>query len=97
MASGDDFFDWDESNIRHIARHNVTPEEAEQVILGYPLDLEVQFNEQEPSEVRYLQLGATTSSRVLQVLSTWRGDRVRIISAWDAPARLKLRYWMETG
>jgi uncharacterized DUF497 family protein len=96
LASTDDFFDWDEANIRHIARHNVTPEEAEQVILGYPLDLEVQFSGQEAEEVRYLQLGATASGRVLQVLSTWRGDKTRIISAWEAPARLKLRYWMET-
>ena len=32
-------FDWDEENIEHIAKHNVVPEEAEQVILGDPLDI----------------------------------------------------------
>ena len=31
-------FDWDSANIGHIARQDVTPEEAEQVILGDPLD-----------------------------------------------------------
>jgi len=32
-------FDWDEANIGHVARHRVLPEEAEQVILGDPVDL----------------------------------------------------------
>jgi hypothetical protein len=32
-------FDWDEANIRRIARHQVTPDEAEQAILNNPLDL----------------------------------------------------------
>ena len=30
-------FDWDAANLGHIAKHDVTPEEAEQVILGNPL------------------------------------------------------------
>jgi hypothetical protein len=34
----DEFFDWDEANLRHIALHHVAQEEAEQVILGDPLD-----------------------------------------------------------
>ena len=36
-------FDWDEANIEHIARHNVMPEEAEQVLGHDPLELEPQF------------------------------------------------------
>jgi len=32
-------FDWDEANIAHLARHTVTPEEAEQVMLSDPVDL----------------------------------------------------------
>ncbi len=31
-------FDWDNANIGHIARHQVTPEEAEQVILNEPVE-----------------------------------------------------------
>ncbi len=33
-------FDWDEKNIRHLARHKVSSTEAEQVIINKPLDLE---------------------------------------------------------
>ena len=32
-------FDWDESNINHIALHGVTPEEAEQVLQNDPFIL----------------------------------------------------------
>lgn len=31
-------FDWDEANIGHIARHGVTPEEAEESMLNDPID-----------------------------------------------------------
>jgi uncharacterized DUF497 family protein len=40
-------FDWDEANIGHLARHNVSPEEAEQVILSDPVDLGIQMVEGE--------------------------------------------------
>ena len=31
-----ELFDWDDANIRHIAEHDVNPEEAEEVVLGDP-------------------------------------------------------------
>jgi hypothetical protein len=33
-------FDWDEMNIRHLARHGLSPEEAEQVLLNWQIDLD---------------------------------------------------------
>lgn len=30
-------FDWDDANVRHIARHGVTPEDAEYVLANGPL------------------------------------------------------------
>ena len=35
-------FDWDEANRNHLARHDVTADEAEEAILGDPLDIEMQ-------------------------------------------------------
>jgi len=32
-------FDWDELNISHLAKHEINPLEAEQVILNRPIDL----------------------------------------------------------
>jgi uncharacterized protein len=51
-------FDWDAANIRHIARHKVTPEEAEQVVENNPLDLAGQLAN---GEERILHLGETAA------------------------------------
>jgi hypothetical protein len=32
-------FDWDAANIAHIARHGVTPQQAEQALSIFPIDL----------------------------------------------------------
>jgi uncharacterized protein len=89
----DSTFDWDQANVEHLSRHNVTPEEAEEVVLGDPFELQMQLAE-ESGEERLLQLGETAEGRILQMLTTWRGQKVRVISAWDAPRQLRI-YYME--
>jgi hypothetical protein len=89
------FFDWDETNKNHIARHGVTPNEAEEVFLGDPLDMELQIAGESEGEERLQQLGETASGRILQLVTTWRYGMVRVISAWEAPKQLKLYYLAE--
>jgi hypothetical protein len=69
-------FDWDEANVGHLARHSVLPEEAEQVIHNNPVDLGMEIIEREE---RYLNLGATLSSRGDNMArrSSTRGNGVR--------------------
>ena len=81
-----------EANIGHVARHSVLPEEAEQVVLSGPLDLGVEIVE---GEERYLNLGATMQGRVLLVVTTWREDRVRIVTAFEPIKRLIQFYYQE--
>jgi uncharacterized protein len=88
-------FEWDSANLDHIARHGVTAGEAEQVVLGDPLDIEMQVAEPDNSEERLLQLGETAKGRILQLLTTWRDGKVRVISAWDAPRQVKTYYLAE--
>lgn len=88
-------FQWDEANQGHLARHSVTPEEAEQSILGDALDVELQSGDEVHDEERLLQIGRTGSGRVLQIVTTWRDGQVRVISAWDAPKQLRLYYLAE--
>jgi uncharacterized DUF497 family protein len=88
-------FDWDAANLDHIARHNVTREETEQAILGDPLDIEMQIAEDGSGEERLQHLGETAQGRILQLMTTWRDGKVRVISAWDAPKALKLYYLAE--
>lgn len=85
-------FDWDEANTGHVARHSVLPEEAEQVILTDPVDLGVEIVE---GEERYLNLGATAQGRILLVVTTWREDRVRIVTAFEPIKRLIHFYYQE--
>jgi uncharacterized DUF497 family protein len=80
-------FDWDDANIQHIAEHDVDAEEAEYVIAHDPLDVEVQVRE---SEERFVQVGATAVGRILLVISIERGDRVRVVTAFDASRRHRL-------
>lgn len=47
-------FDWDEANTGHLTRHSVIPEEAEQVVLNGPVDLDMEIVD---GEERYLNLG----------------------------------------
>jgi uncharacterized DUF497 family protein len=88
-------FDWDEANQRHLARHKVTPQEAEEVVLGDPLDIELQTAEGSGREERILHVGETRKGRILELVSTWRDGKARIISAWDAPRQSKLDYLAE--
>jgi uncharacterized DUF497 family protein len=88
-------FDWDGANQRHLARHKVTPQEAEEVVLGDPLDIELQTAEGSGGEERILHVGETRKGRILELVSTWRGGKARILSAWDAPRQSKLDYLAE--
>jgi uncharacterized DUF497 family protein len=88
-------FDWDDANRDHLARHDVTPQEAEQVLFGESLDIDLQVDETSDAEERLLQIGETASGRILQLLTTWRDGKVRVISAWDAPKQLKSYYLAE--
>ena len=85
-------FDWDEANVRHVARHKVSPEEAEQVILNDPVDLGMEIVEREE---RYLNIGETIRGRVLLVVTTWREQRIRVVTAFEPIKRLTQIYYQQ--
>lgn len=93
MAPKDSFtvqFDWDEENIAHLVLHQIEPAEAEQVILNRPIDLGSSLRN---GEERTVQVGETDAGRVLQVVSTMRDAKVRVITAWPAKDRIR-RYFL---
>ena len=73
-------FDWDSGNIGHIAKHNVVPEEAEEVILGEPLDIGFEAVD---GEERSSHIGETNEGRILLVVITFRGERMRVVTAFE--------------
>lgn len=78
-------FDWDAANRDHIARHQVSPEEAEQVIENDPLDIDAETAE---GEDRITSIGRTNQGRFLVVVTTLREAHLRVVTAFAAPKSL---------
>jgi uncharacterized DUF497 family protein len=86
----DEQFDWDDANLRHLDRHGITPQEAEQVILNRPADLASELRNQEE---RFAQIGETDAGRILVVVTAVQDDKLRVVTAWPAKERLQ-RYFL---
>jgi uncharacterized DUF497 family protein len=82
-------FNWNQANIEHIAKHGITPAEAEQVILNNPIDLTMQTRSEEE---RIVQVGETDRGRVLVVITTMRAQLIRVVTAFPAKERLRNLY-----
>ena len=82
-------FLWDSANISHLAQHDVSPEEAEQVVTNNPVDLERQFRN---GEIRIPHLGETATGRILVVIVTVREDLLRVVTAFPANRTLRKLY-----
>ncbi len=74
-------FDWDEANREHIARHGVSPGEAEYVLGNDPVEL---GQAERNRETRTVVIGETARGRVLLVVTTLRRGRVRVVTAYPA-------------
>ena len=80
MADGIEF-DWDDGNTKHLATHEVTPAEFEQVLNNDPLDLDYELID---NEDRYRSVGLTSGGRLLSVVFTVRNGRLRAVTAFPA-------------
>jgi uncharacterized DUF497 family protein len=76
-------FDWDDSNIqKNWDRHQVTPEEAEDMFFHEPLVVRSDVRHSQ-GEKRYYALGHTSRDRRLFVAFTVRHKLIRVISIRD--------------
>jgi uncharacterized DUF497 family protein len=73
-------FEWDAENRKHIARHPITPSEAEEAVAIEPLEAAVQQHE---SEERVLCFGHTKAGRLLTILYVERRGKIRIVTAYE--------------
>lgn len=83
-------FDWDDANLRHLARHRISRLEFEQAIANRPII--VDFNN-ESGEERWFAVGATDNVRILFLIYTYREDRIRPITGWDARKAMRESYF----
>jgi uncharacterized DUF497 family protein len=70
-------FDWDAGNRKHVARHAITPEEAEEAAVIEPLEAAVRQHEGEERVRR------TKAGRLLTILYTERRGKIRVIAAYE--------------
>lgn len=84
-------FDWDAANIAHIARHQVTPAEAEEV-LSDPDRRSVPTYSKD-GEHRIAVTGLTYDERLLTVIVTLRpGPHIRVVTARPADKQERQAY-----
>ena len=85
-------FEWDEGNsTKNWVQHDVTNGECEQIFFNRPLIVK---RDKAHSEIenRYYALGRTNFNRLLFMVFTIRGQKIRIISARDMTSAEIERY-----
>ena len=74
-------FDWGKGNVlKNLIKHNVTNKECEEVF-GDPGKKILEDVKHSDKESRFLLLGKTKDSRLLYIVFTLRGKKVRVVSA----------------
>jgi len=85
-------FDWDDGNLfKNWERHRVSAFECEQVFFNHPL-IAASDEKHSSEEPRFFALGQTDATRLLFVVFTIRGKRIRVISARDMNSRERKQY-----
>jgi uncharacterized DUF497 family protein len=80
-------FEWDENKAKqNLKKHGVSFEEAS-TVLSDPLARTIQDPLHSEEEDRFVHLGQSQRRRLLVVVFTERGDKIRIISARVATRR----------
>jgi uncharacterized protein len=83
-------FEWDERKARaNLRKHKVDFADAATI---FEDDQAVTVTEEAVQEERYITLGKDALDRVLVVIYTMRGERIRIISARRATRRERAEY-----
>lgn len=85
-------FEWDAGNSeKNWQKHRVSQTECEQVFFNAPLVVFVDAKHSD-SENRFFLLGKTNENRLLTIVATVRGTKIRVISARDMSRNERTRY-----
>ena len=87
-------FDWDDANIRHLSRHNVTSAEFEETMQNDPILFDY---ENVDGEDRWTGIGSTDQLRVLMVAFTIREGHIRAVTAFNPSKKRIHEFWRRRG
>jgi uncharacterized DUF497 family protein len=88
-------FEWDAFNTAHIARHGLQPLDAEQALANDAATIRSVVDGTD--EERWFTVGPNAAGRLLAVVWTTRGSRVRVVTAYPAGKRLQREYAKTKG
>ena len=85
-------FEWDEGNaVKNWEKHGVSQSECEQIFFSKPLIVK-RDKKHSVVETRFFALGKTDTDRLLFIVFTVRGEKIRVISARDMTRAERRRY-----
>jgi hypothetical protein len=73
-------FDWDKANLKKISAHGLKQLEVEQALSNWPILI---YDQEADGEARYVYYGESDRSRLLAIVVTERGEKLRVITAYD--------------
>ena len=79
-------FDWDPNNLRKVRAHRIKPEEVEKALSNDPILI---YEQDVEGEARYVYYGETDSGRLLAMVLVERGEKIRVVTAYDLDAGQK--------
>lgn len=83
-------YEWDPTKARlNLRKHGVDFADAATVFSD---DLALTISDDDPDEARFVTIGMDALGRIVVVVFTWRGKRIRIISARKAEAHERKQY-----
>lgn len=82
-------FDWDKNNLRKIRAHRIEPEEVEQGLSNSPIPI---YEQDVQGELRYIYYCETDSGRMIAIILVERGEKIRVVTAYDLDAGQKRDY-----
>lgn len=85
-------FDWDKGNVdKSYQKHGITPNEAEEVFLDEKAII-IRDIKHSQKEERFILLGQTIGGKLLFIVFTMRGAKIRIVSARVANQKERRQY-----
>jgi uncharacterized DUF497 family protein len=87
-------FDWDESNLRKIRAHRIRRDEVEQTLANSPIAI---YDQDVDGESRYVYYGETDAGRLLAIIVTERGRKIRVVTAYALDAGQRRDYLTRRG
>lgn len=82
-------FHWDKYNLRKIRAHRIKAEEVERTLSNAPIPI---YEQDVDGEMRYIYYGETDAGRLLAVVLVERGEKIRVVTAYDLDAGQKRDY-----